>query len=722
MSDGRNSTVVRHFGRIFGPGTATGLSDGQLLDRFASGRDEAAFEALLIRHGPMVLGTCRALLPDPNDADDAFQATFLVLARRAGAVHVRGSLGPWLHGVSHRVARRGRADRARRNSRLGDADLASLPGPPPDSDLADLRRALHEEVGRLPEKYRAPIVLCYLEGLTHDEAAASLRWPVGTVRGRLSRARDLLRPRLLRRGLAPSAALLTATLSEVSARAALPMTLLELTASAASRYAASRLALAGTASAAAATLAKGVLRTMLVSKLNVAAAVALVVGLTAAGTRVVARQDVAGDPESKQVTAGKAFLTYELTASHKKPLLSQRVTFQIKVTNSGSSPARQVVAQVKLSRGLKHREDSNTIELDVGTVDPGKTISLAPLEATAIASGNQICSVTTSGPDLNLSANSSTALIIQVALEGLPDPRFHPNQLNGLPDSTQINESTIPDPIPTSKHRPHQGWRSPKFEGRTVSEVRIRGLVQTPIEAVLRVIRTRPGQPYSLQQSEADIKAIEKKLAVKNMRQSVVLDDEPPWSGVIVTFWVKDASARTRRQIPEELLRSMGYESPRNPEAADQSAATGSQTVDDRVADLKPAADRPGAKRDTTKLLTRNYDVKGLGRDPSDPDKIANLSPITDFITSTIAPGTWVVISAGMKDDGEASQDKGAIGTIAPYFAEERIVVRHTEEVHRRIADLLGLLRRLRDGKHSAVSDPKPPAELIPAAGLIQAG
>ncbi len=216
MASGQFAAVYRQIGRLFSSGTVAGLSEGQLLDRFVARRDDAAFEAIVARHGPAVLAACRAILRDSNDVDDAFQAVFLVLVRRAGTLRDRESLGPWLYGVSRRVALRARAEAARRDRRRGD-------GPEPGSGPAaldfDLRPAIHDEVGRLPATYRAAVVLCYLEGLTHEEAARQLGWPVGTVRGRLSRARDLLRARLTRRGLALSSG---ALLSAIAADAAVP--------------------------------------------------------------------------------------------------------------------------------------------------------------------------------------------------------------------------------------------------------------------------------------------------------------------------------------------------------------------------------------------------------------------------------------------------------------------------------------------------------------------
>ncbi len=163
----------------------------------------------------MVWRICRDVLRESNDADDAFQATFVVLARRAGVIRKRSSLGPWLYGVALRVAGCARRSAARRRNREHGAaeqeQKQAREESMADVDRLDATPILHEEVGRLPEKFRSPLVLCYFEGLTHDQAASQLGWPVGTVRSRLAGARDRLRPRLLRRGVGPSVAILAAT-------------------------------------------------------------------------------------------------------------------------------------------------------------------------------------------------------------------------------------------------------------------------------------------------------------------------------------------------------------------------------------------------------------------------------------------------------------------------------------------------------------------------------
>ncbi|QDV38204.1 sigma-70 family RNA polymerase sigma factor [Tautonia plasticadhaerens] len=200
--------VLKQVGAIFRGGSVAALTDGELLERFADRADEeaaeAAFEAIVARHGPMVLGVCRRVVPDPIDAEDAFQATFLVLARKAGSVRVDDSAGRWLYGVARRVATRARKRSVgRREVGVPAAPEAASPDPGPlDLALTRERAALlRDEVDRLPARYREAVVLCHFEGRSLDEAASRLGRPVGTVKARLSRARAMLRARLSRRGL-----------------------------------------------------------------------------------------------------------------------------------------------------------------------------------------------------------------------------------------------------------------------------------------------------------------------------------------------------------------------------------------------------------------------------------------------------------------------------------------------------------------------------------------
>jgi RNA polymerase sigma factor (sigma-70 family) len=283
MASEHHDTVLRGIERIFNQGSLTGMAEGQLLRQFASRGDEAAFEALVRRHGPMVLGVCRRMLYNPHDVEDAFQATFLVLLRRAGALRDADPLGPWLHGVAYRVAARIRANSARRPAEERKGARTEAVESPCDLERLELRHGLDEEISRLPERFRRPVVLCYLEGRTHEEAARRLRCTEGSVRGRLDRARQKLRDRLTRRGLAPTAGLVTVALTVEPASAAVPPSLLAGTVTTLMRAATAR-AVATTVSVAVRELADGVFRTMILSKLKLAAsALAAVVALLAVG-------------------------------------------------------------------------------------------------------------------------------------------------------------------------------------------------------------------------------------------------------------------------------------------------------------------------------------------------------------------------------------------------------------------------------------------------------
>jgi RNA polymerase sigma factor (sigma-70 family) len=257
-------------------------SDGQLLERFTSGGDQAAFEELVRRHGPMVMGVAGRLLGDRHDAEDAFQATFMVLSRRAGELRQAGSVGSWLYGVALRVAMKARRAAAARDEHERRAAAMSEAKPDADASWAALRPVLDEELARLPGKYREPLVLCYLQGRTNDEAAAELGWTKGTVSGQLARAREMLRERLVRRGVALSAAALATLVLEKSA-AAVPGALAASTVKAAALAAAGKMATAGLISAQAAALTEGVLKTMFWMKVKLVAGIVFAAAAVGAG-------------------------------------------------------------------------------------------------------------------------------------------------------------------------------------------------------------------------------------------------------------------------------------------------------------------------------------------------------------------------------------------------------------------------------------------------------
>ena len=204
MSTVAAQRVARAVEGLFGSGTLTGLGRGGTAGPAGASPGPSRSEMIVDLHGAMVLSVCRQLLSDPHDVDDAFQATFLVLIRKGHSIRRPGSLGSWLYGVASRTA--GRIRKMPRPLHLV-AEPVEEPPPCPVDQVEELE-ALHQEIRRLPDKYRQPIVLCYLEGLTHDAAAARLAWPVGTVRGRLARARDRLRKQLTSRGVCLSAGFL----------------------------------------------------------------------------------------------------------------------------------------------------------------------------------------------------------------------------------------------------------------------------------------------------------------------------------------------------------------------------------------------------------------------------------------------------------------------------------------------------------------------------------
>ena len=275
-------TLTHYIRCLVGASDPAAQSDGQLLQRFAEQHDEAAFTRLVERHGPMVLRVCQRVLHDHQEAEDAFQATFCALARRAGAVAWENSAANWLYTVAVRTATRARTLAARRRQHEQEAAAMRHSTALPDSPERDLRALLDLELQHLPEKYRAPLVLCYLEGQTNDEAARQLGWPKGTVQGRLARAREMLRTRLLRRGIALSAIALT-LLETPSAPAAVPIALLQSTVRTSIQFVVSQGA-AGAVPAAVAELAEGVLRAMWLTKLKIAAV--LMIGIVGIGTGV----------------------------------------------------------------------------------------------------------------------------------------------------------------------------------------------------------------------------------------------------------------------------------------------------------------------------------------------------------------------------------------------------------------------------------------------------
>jgi RNA polymerase sigma factor (sigma-70 family) len=276
------SDFLRRLTRAAGAASRQGEPDRQLVERFLAGGDEAAFEALVRRHGPMVYRVCWRLLQQAQDTEDAFQATFLVFAQKLRAVRKLDSVASWLHGVARRVALKARTQAATRRRHQREA-AASVAVPPEEITWTELRTVLDAELGRLPEKWRLPLVLCYLEGRTQDEAAAQLGWGKNTLRRRLDEARAALGRRLSRRGVVWPGAFSAAVLSDSILSAAPVAPLIESATRAATRVAAGQAAAPDVISSRVAALTEGVLRTMIPTKYRIAAAVVFLITVLGIG-------------------------------------------------------------------------------------------------------------------------------------------------------------------------------------------------------------------------------------------------------------------------------------------------------------------------------------------------------------------------------------------------------------------------------------------------------
>jgi RNA polymerase sigma factor (sigma-70 family) len=282
MATSQPNAILQHLRQSVLVPDAAGLTDGQLLEAFLGSRDEAAFGLLVRRHGPMVMGVCRRVLRNVHDAEDAFQATFLVLVKKAASIASRELLANWLYGVAYNTARRANVAVARRRAR----ERQVLEMPEPEAAVAnpwtELQPLLDQELSRLPDRYRVPIVLCYLEGKTRKEAARQLGCPEGTVAGRLVRARAMLARRLARHGLVLSSGSLAVLLSQ-EASACVSTSVASDTIKAATLFAAGEAAAAGVIPANVFALTKGVRRSMLMTKLTIATVVLSIVACVGLG-------------------------------------------------------------------------------------------------------------------------------------------------------------------------------------------------------------------------------------------------------------------------------------------------------------------------------------------------------------------------------------------------------------------------------------------------------
>jgi RNA polymerase sigma factor (sigma-70 family) len=302
-------------------GASGELSDQQFVERFLGDRDPAVFEAIVRRHGPMVYRVCRGVLRQEQDAEDVFQATFLVLAQNLRAVRRQASLASWLHGVARRLALKARA-RAEAAGRRGPPPAVPSPSSLDDLTWREVRSALDAELVRLPQKWRLPLILCYFEGRTQDEAARQLGWSKTTLRRRLDEARAALGRRLARRGLGP-AVLAAALLADAAGAAVPPAGLVAHTVAAAAGVAAGR-APADVAVAAVVSLARGAPATMFLTKVKSVAAALLLVAAVGAGAGALGGRPAAEGREGKAVAQGDGKAVGEAPQGREGPARPQR--------------------------------------------------------------------------------------------------------------------------------------------------------------------------------------------------------------------------------------------------------------------------------------------------------------------------------------------------------------------------------------------------------------
>jgi RNA polymerase sigma factor (sigma-70 family) len=402
MSTMPMSEVLLHLRSVVLPDGGD-LTDGQLLECFVNRRQPPALEALVRRHAPMVWGVCRRVLGNHHDAEDAFQATFLVLVRKGASVHPREKIGNWLYGVAHQTALKARASRARRQERERPVPEMPEPAVKEPEHWQDMQEVVDREVSRLPQKYRTVIVLCELEGRSVREAARQLGCPEGTVASRLARARAMLARRLSRHGPGVPGAMLAAVLPPRGASVSVPPSVLSATIKATISVAGEPAATVAVSGAVAA-LTEGVMKGMLFTKLRAPIAIVLILGFVATGTTILTCRTASGQRDDrkpvgeKQVhvagPGGETALGFDPGLDVKAPVGAREkgwaLDFQyrnprfIRVNVPGAGPrtvlylwckvANQTGKTVNLAPGFE-------LATDAGKTDRGKKAPAAVLEA-----------------------------------------------------------------------------------------------------------------------------------------------------------------------------------------------------------------------------------------------------------------------------------------------------------------------------------------------------
>ncbi|WP_422928887.1 sigma-70 family RNA polymerase sigma factor [Singulisphaera sp. PoT] len=429
-------TALRDLRDLFGDGTTVGLGDARLLARYADAGDESAFAALVARHGPMVLATCRAVLKHDHDVDDAFQATFMVLARKARSVRDADALGGWLHRVAYRASIHARDASRRRSHREAEAAaLAPLHSTLDDlSVAADVAAVVHEAVERLPEKHRLPVVLCDLEGLAYEQAAERLGWTLPTLRCRLAKARRLLQARLVRQGIAPLAVAGILAAQAAQAKEAVPAALARSTLTAAA---------GGTTSATVASLSAALSRGLALARLKAASA-GVLAAIALATSGLVAVGALRPDP------AGLAM----------------------------APPPDAASERPKAARELQPAPSADRIEVRGLVLDPkGRPVAGAAVRTYSIGQDDRFTAKTTSGPDGRFQLRVRSWGINSLMRTGdmypwviASAPGFGPGWASALPQPGAPAETTV---RLVEEGPPIEG-RIVDLEGRPAANARVR--------------------------------------------------------------------------------------------------------------------------------------------------------------------------------------------------------------------------------------------------------
>jgi RNA polymerase sigma factor (sigma-70 family) len=419
------NTVIRHLRRAVLMQDGADRMDGELLASFIDEKDEAAFEALVRRHGPMVLSVCHRIVRNHHDAEDAFQATFLVLARKASSIRPRAMVANWLHGVACRTAMKAKTMTAKR--RVRETNVTQMPESEaaPQDQWHDLQPVIDQELSGLPENYRLPIILCDLEGKSIKDATQQLGWPQGTLAGRLARARKLLAKRLTQRGVVLSGGALAVVLAEKAASASVSLALAVSTTMAAVAVAAGQAAAPSLVSAKVAILMEGVIKGMLLTKLKTVAVVLLALCVVAFGGGLLQHQRATGQQSNAQKEDAKP---KDRKSDVSTPDNGKKNDFRVEVVPGTqaqrySASFQEGKAEQKVEQPPSHKADPAKNKAEAPNQgEPAKVVEVEYTQPYSLPSGEEVLKAMPKGQALPRNLRIRCEL---VAFR-LQPPRFFP--------------------------------------------------------------------------------------------------------------------------------------------------------------------------------------------------------------------------------------------------------------------------------------------------------